>query len=289
MTAVTRRARPSPGGEDRDAATPVVLALVLGAEERFRVRDAIRHRAQLCFVDRLADLVTQLQEESRPIAGVIVESVDRDQRPVAATVRDLRRRLPQVPVIGYCHIGPAHSAGIRALAAAGVHELMFHGVDDHGVALRAVLEAGTQFCAAELILERITPLVPPTLHGFVGFCLRYPHRAHTVSEVATALGVNRKTLTNYSARAGTLAPAELLAWCRLMLAAHFLATSARTVEAIAIQLDLPSDTALRNMMKRYTGLRAQEVRARGGLPFVLERLARAMETHRASAREAGVR
>lgn len=36
-----------------------------------------------------------------------------------------------------------------------------------------------------------------------------------------------------------------------------------------MDLEFPSDTALRNTMKRYTGQRASDVRRRGGLSYVL--------------------
>jgi AraC-like DNA-binding protein len=259
---------------------PVLIALVLGAEERSRVADAIRHRAQVAFVERVGELTSRLATEVCPIIAVIVEPTDRDQRSVADTVQTLRARLPQLPVVGYCRIGLEHSSGIRALAAAGAHELMFHGVDDRGVALRSVLAAGAQACTAEQVLAQLVPLVPKCLHAFVSFCVRFPQKAHSVAEVASALGLNRKTFVNYSTRTQMLAPAELLAWCRLLLASHYLATTTMTVEHIAMQLDFPSDTALRNMMKRYTALRAQEVRARGGLPCLLSIMRAAIAAHR---------
>ena len=49
-----------------------------------------------------------------------------------------------------------------------------------------------------------------------------------------------------------------------------LTSTTHTIDAIAMRLDFPSDTALRNMIKRYTGLRASEVRARGGMQCILE-------------------
>jgi methylphosphotriester-DNA--protein-cysteine methyltransferase len=65
-------------------------------------------------------------------------------------------------------------------------------------------------------------------------------------------------------------PSELLVWCRLLLVSHLLATTVRTVESVAMELEFPSDTALRNTIKRYTGMRASEVRERGGLVCMLQ-------------------
>ena len=201
---------------------------------------------------------------------------------MADTVQALRQRLPSLSIIGYCRIGHEHSSAILGLATAGVHELVFRGVDDSGVALRAVLGSAEHACAAEGLLATLLPLLPPSLHPFARYCLNFPHRAHTVGEVAHALGVNRKTLVNYCARARLPAPATLLGWCRLLLATHYLVATTRTVERIALRLDFPSDTALRNMMKRYTGMRAQELRHPGGTDLLFAKLASILAAHRAA-------
>jgi transcriptional regulator GlxA family with amidase domain len=78
---------------------------------------------------------------------------------------------------------------------------------------------------------------------------------------------------NHLRAAAAPPPQELLAWCRLSVVAELLSTTPRTIESIALQLDFPSDTALRNMMKRYTGLRATDVRTRGGIRCVMDALA----------------
>jgi AraC-like DNA-binding protein len=261
---------------------PVVVALVLGPDERRRISDAVRTRAVVRFVDRLDELLLTLRTEEQPILALLVEPRDRDDRQVAGTVRALRQRLPTLPIIGYCRIGHEHSAAIRELAVAGVHELVFRGVDDSGVMLRSVLSSAAHATVAEAVLDELLPLMPTPLHPFIQFCLTSPSHAHSVGGVAGALGINRKTLVNYCARANLPSPGRLLSWLRLLLAAHYLATTTRTVERIALQLDFASDTALRNMIKRYTGLRAQELRHRDGASVVLAHLVRALASHRAS-------
>ena len=62
----------------------------------------------------------------------------------------------------------------------------------------------------------------------------------------------------------------------------YLGTTTRTVERIALQLDFASDTALRNMIKRYTGMRAQDLRHSDGASVVLAHLTRALAAHRDS-------
>jgi AraC-like DNA-binding protein len=280
---VTHQGRALPHGHvPAQSSRPVLVALVLGSDERRQVSDAVRSRAVVRFVDRLDELLSTLRTEERPILALLVEPRDRDDRQVAGTVRTLRQRLPTLPIVGYCRIGHEYSAAIRELAVAGVHELVFRGVDDSGVMLRSVLSSAAHATVAEAVLGELLPLMPAPLHPFIQFCLTSPSHAHSVGGVAGALGVNRKTLVNYCARANLPSPGRLLSWCRILLAAHYLATTTRTVERIALQLDFASDTALRNMIKRYTGLRAQELRYGGGASVVIAHLMRALASHRAA-------
>jgi AraC-like DNA-binding protein len=258
----------------------VLVALVVGREERARVSESLRGRSAVRFVERIDELSTALDNETRQVVGLLLEPHDGDQRSVVDFIRGVRHRRPGLPVIGYCRVGHEHSAAILSLAAAGVHELVFRGIDDSGVALRSVLRCAEQSCASEILLETLLPMLPASMHPFARYCLTFPQNAHTVAEVASALGVNRKTLVNYCARASLPAPATLLAWCRLLLASYFLVSTTRTVERIALQLDFPSDTALRNMIKRYTGLRATDLRGRGEMRVVFGKLEIAISTYR---------
>jgi len=53
------------------------------------------------------------------------------------------------------------------------------------------------------------------------------------------------------------------------MAARLLEDPGRTIEQVALKLDFASGTALRNMFKRYTGLRTTEVRENGGARCLL--------------------
>jgi hypothetical protein len=66
------------------------------------------------------------------------------------------------------------------------------------------------------------------------------------------------------------------AWCRLLLVTRLLEEPGRTVESIALQLDYPSASALRNQVRRFLGMTLSEAAAQGGFAFALERFARAM-------------
>jgi len=261
--------------------SPVVLALITGRLERLRIATAVRGHAGAQFVGTAAELLAQLADSAALPIAVIVEPRDCDGRSTAALVRQLVAAQPRLPIVGYCRAGYEHSRDILELGLAGAHELLFHGIDDSGVALRGVLTSAAQACAATQVLRSIADDVPAALLPLFEFCLAYPERATSVQVVAHVLGVHRKTLVNYCAQASLPPPGAVIAWCRLLLVGHFLETPGRTVEGIALRVEFASATALRNMLRRYTGLRPQQVRERGGLRCVVEAFRRSLAARRA--------
>jgi AraC-like DNA-binding protein len=125
---------------------------------------------------------------------------------------------------------------------------------------------------AEVVMTALRPSVPAAIQPMVEAALLRPTCVTDVGALAEALGVHRKTLFNRCEHAAFVGPAELLTWTRLALVAYLLEWTGYTVENISLELGFPSPTALRNMMKRYTGLRPMEIRQPGGLELIVERL-----------------
>jgi AraC-like DNA-binding protein len=276
---VTRRGVPLRSVTAPDQ-TPVVLALITGRLERLRITTAVKGHATVDFVGTVGEIATYLARAATPPIALIVEPRDCDGRSTAGAVRQLIDAQPRLPVVGYCRAGFDHSRDIIELGMAGAHELLFHGIDDTGIALRSILTSAGQACAAAQVLRAIEGDVPAALLPLFEFCLAYPERATSVQAVARVLGVHRKTLVNHCGQASLPPPGTVIGWCRLLLVGHFLETPGRTVEEIALRVEFASATALRNMLRRYTGFRPQEVRERGGLRCVVEAFRRSLAERR---------
>lgn len=274
---------PSRNGQWVTGERDVVLCLVVGGTERARIQEALRGRHHVRFVEDVATLERLLGAVDVGISGVIVESHDANGTSSSVVIRALRESRPYIPIVGYCHAGIAYSSDVRTLALGGVHELLFHGIDDTGTALRAILAMAHQATVGELVANAIMPLVPERIWPFVKHVARHPAHSQRVTSVARALGYHRRTLVNHCAQAQLPPPQELIAWCRLAVVGYLLGTTARTIESIALQLDFPSDTALRNLVKRHTGMRATEVRATGGIRPVIAAFSRALQRKSSSA------
>ena len=274
MTRATELRYVTPPAENR----PPVVALVLGREERARIEQALAGEHALTFVSTLDAVRSALTPLERAV--LIVETCDERRLPSAPLVRQLLATRCDLPVIGYCAVPRDESSDIRDLARAGVHDLLFRNATDSPFLIRQSLGSAVQAWAASTILERVGESLSAELRQVVHYCLYHPKRATTVGKVAKALGIHRRTLTNYCARAGIPVPGALVAWCRLLLAAHLLRSQLGTVEAVALQLDFPSATALRNMLKRYTGLRPADVRAGPGMEQMIEMFEAALHARR---------
>jgi AraC-like DNA-binding protein len=247
-----------------------VAALVLGRLERARLQDAVRGRAILEQVDSVAAL-EQLVARSVPrVSAVIAEPFDIHRTPVAPTLARLRAEYPGVALIGLCQ--PAHkfSTEIVALVHAGVHELVFRGVDDTSEAFRQTLARATQTSAAREVLNALRRHLTTDAMAIVETCVQYAWPDFSSRALAQVLGVNVKTLVKQCRANDLPSPGALLNWVRLMVVSYLLEAEGRALEHVAAAFGLDSASPLRNLMKRYTGLRSLEVRTGGGLKVVID-------------------
>jgi AraC-like DNA-binding protein len=246
-----------------------ILVLIRDEAGRLRVEKSMQSRARV-----VAVATTRAAEQSianarsRPVVAV-VSATDAQGRNCLPLVRRLTQLRPTVPVIGYCTQVAAASRDVLTLARAGVHDVMFGGIDDHGRAVRRFVDTAAQASGVDDILRAIAPGLNDTLLPFVRYCLEHPH-VNSVAHAADALGIHRKTLFVHCREASAPPPGIIMTWCRLLLAAHLLATSLRSVEAVALDLGFASATALRNVTKRYTGLRPTAFRDGSAMPMVTQ-------------------
>jgi AraC-like DNA-binding protein len=253
-----------------------VIGLVADRRDQARLAGALRGFARFRVATTLDQCRVLLHEELATVAALIVEAQDTSGVPTLSFVAQLSTTLPAVPIIGYCDVGARKGGDAVALARAGVHDIVLRGVDDGVLALRDALVAAAHSTGAKRVMAAVEPFIQRSVLPLIQYGLTYGRRAVSVTGAAVALGVHRKTLVNQCSRAKLPSPAIILGWCRIFLVAALLERQPYTVERIAHELEYPSSTALRNMLRRYVGFTASDIRARGGLQFVLERFERAV-------------
>lgn len=245
----------------------IVAALVRDPTARARLADALRLDATIRDCARLSEVIALVETGLARI--VVADHRDYDGSCTLPGIRRIREEFPSVPVVMYVPLSNQLSSLLLEYARIGVSQLVFQGVDDLRTPLRAAVHAALDHASALSLMEELEPLVPAPLLPFFRYCLEHARRDISVEDVASAMGVHRKTLVDRLRAAGLPSPRAIIGWSRLVIAARLLDDPGRTVEQVALKLDFPSGTSLRNMVKRYTGLRTSEVRQNGGVHCVL--------------------
>lgn len=236
-----------------------------------RLARAISSRARVIPVTTEADLLSAVRASADAAESclVLLEPLDDAGRSTAPLVERLRAEAPHIPLVAYCAPLDAEQAGMHLLARAGIHGLVLEGVDDAAAVLWEQLEAAACTCAAERARGAMRALSPSAMHEVIDCVCAYPARVHALADVARMLGRHRQTFVYHARQTGSESPGSLVRWTRLLIVAALLEHRGRTVESIARLVGYPSATALRNLLRRETGLRAQELRARGPFATVL--------------------
>ena len=147
--------------------------------------------------------------------------------------------------------------------------------------MRAHIEEAARVCAMELVMARVAPLCPARVIPLVRCLIDINSDGMSVECAARLLGVSRRTLLRNCSASHVVPPAELLAWCRLILAEHLLLHTNGTVEALAFETGFPSGTALRNALRRHADVSATRIRDGSGATPVLDRFRATIRNMRA--------
>lgn len=205
-----------------------------------------------------------LQAVSRGRVRVLAcESKDDRGDSTEDLVGTVAAKYATVGLVGIVPRSRVEGGALVRLVRAGVHALLLADdrlttLDCRHVLTEAIVRSGVSVPGSKLLAEAPSPVRPLLEYG-----LRYAHEPTTVRNAARALSVHRKTLFWWCIEAGVPAPQQVLGWCRLLAAAALLDDEGRRVDHIALDLDFPSGTALRNLLQRYAGLAPAELRAHG--------------------------
>ncbi len=241
-----------------------VAALVQDRRDLARLQEALRPcrsappAGLLHAFDSIAALEQGLQRTQFDV--LVIEPTDALGAPTERIIRSIRERFPRLSVLGHVMMKPGMSAQVLSFARAGVHELIVAGIDDTATVLRLALQRASRRCLAEEVYAEVSGSLPREAAQLVRYCLEHASEVPTIDDISRALGVHRRTLVNRMQQAMLPPPSELWAWSRVLLAARYLEVPGRSVEWVAHTVGYPSGNALRNALKRYTGLVPSELR-----------------------------
>jgi AraC-like DNA-binding protein len=250
------------------ATKKALVSLIGDAVARARVTAMLRELTGTSCVCLTADEV-RARLHAGSVQVLILEAHDREGRPTAPLVAEIRRDFPSVSIIAYWEPGRTPSSAIVPMMHAGAHQLITHPHDDAQCAFKTAFLDAERRTVADHVLAALADVVPPVARPLIDLYLRGADGPMPVTEAARQLGVHRKTLRNRMDAAGLPAPADLRAWCRMFMAGRLLDEPGRTVESVALQLEFTTGSALRNLIKRRTGLAPYMLRDAGGLQYLI--------------------
>jgi len=250
-----------------------VLALTFDSERQVALSRALHRRAKVLFCEDPAALCERVTAASPD--AVVIELHDDQGVPVTPIIAALRAAFPLLPIVAISAFSHQATHDLFRAARAGLTDVILLGFDDPCKKLQEVVTSMPHSSPVDRILQEAEPLVPHAIKPMFGFCLESATEHVMVEDMARALGVSPKTLAVRCARTGAPTPRRLIGWGKLLMAAHLMEQQSVSVEKIAHALALESGAALRNLLRRYTGLRPSEVRAQGGLVCMVNAFARA--------------
>jgi AraC-like DNA-binding protein len=171
------------------------------------------------------------------------------------------------PVVAYCDGKYESIRALPALVRAGALELVLEGLDDEAVTLRRLLGTIAVQAVASEVGQIATEIVARPLLPAVDYCLHHVTEPRSAEQIAFSLGLSRRTLTQRAEDFGVHGMRAIQSRCKIATALGLLLRANYTVDRAALSLGFSSGVALRNMIKRHTGLKPREAMERGDLRF----------------------
>jgi AraC-like DNA-binding protein len=185
-------------------------------------------------------------------------------------IRRLKMRAERLTLVAYVTVSPDRARDLFDAGRAGIDGLLIKGQDDTPAAFRAVLERAEARGVARLLRARLAN-ASALVRDAVMVAVTRAHLRLTSHRLAEICGTSKRSLLAALDEGGYPPPQKLIAWGRLIVAAQMLEDDKRTADGVARLLDFPSGSAFRNTCQRYVGATPQEIRAKGGAAWVVER------------------
>ena len=135
--------------------------------------------------------------------------------------------------------------------------------------------------------DQLARLVPYPVRLAVRCAIEHGDRRRAIDDLAASMGIARKALDRRLRVAAAPSAEQLIGWGRLLAAAMCFEDPAMSVNAVACELAFPSTCSLRNLLRRYVGIKPSQLRHNGGANYLLGRMRAALLRGRTIEENAG--
>lgn len=167
-----------------------------------------------------------------------------------------------IPVVGYLSVTAGAMRAVQALVRLGSPEIVIRGVDDSFDALAAVIRRAVTACASVRVVcavEAQLQTLPLPVAAAIRTAFNHPEQLRSVTDLAIAARVTRRSLDRWLARAG-LSPARIVLSCaRVNAAFHLLAGGKVRLAEAAMLLGYASSRSLTRELSEITGCAASSL------------------------------
>jgi len=245
----------------------IVVTLLPQLAFRQRLRTALQDRHEVLNCEDWTALAHQCD---RVLPRVAVIDLLADVPANFERVRRLRQAHPRLTLIAYVAPSLQRVREIFDAGRYGFAGLVVAGEDDSPRALLALVDQAEARALTGVLRHELRDLGPLALDAML-IAVTRAHERLTPGALARLLGKSPRALTRRLAADAMPSPQRLLAWARLLVAAHLLEDSGRSADRVAATLGFPSGSAYRNACQRYLRATPHEIRRFGGAAFVLRR------------------
>ena len=200
-----------------------------------------------------------------------------DGLPRVAELQQLVKQYPSVPVVVYTALSPATMKAVVQLARFGLEHVVLNRFDDEPRRFRDLLEGIPGHALADQLVRQLAePLaaLPIQVSRAVEQLVRSPGQFRSTDDLASAAGMNKRTLYRNLEPVGFYSPRLLVVAARLLRVYAQLRDPGRHIKEIAEKVGYHSPWQLTQQMREVTGHTPRTVRRRVGAEEFIALLAR---------------
>jgi AraC-like DNA-binding protein len=230
-------------------------------------RQLASHLRVVLRTDHSLTPVTSWQELQGSVKSLSVDLVVAD--PAASgtveveALEDLRRQFPSLPVVVYTLLAPSTIKAIVRLARSGVEHVVLSRFDDEPRHFLELLEGIPGHALGDRMLQELAgplSMLPVTVVRAIDQLFRSPVRFKNAQDLATAAGMNLRTLYRNLEPAGIFSARALVVSARLLRAYSFLQDPGRSIKDVAAKAGYHSPWQLSQQLRELTGRTTEQVR-----------------------------
>ena len=224
------------------------------------LRIVIGSEHQLTSVASWAELQAMVQHQG---TDLIVADPSVSGSVQVEALENLRRQFPSLQIIVYTMLAPASIKAIVRLAKSGVEHVVLSRFDDEPGRFLELLESVPAHALGDQMLQELGgPLstLPVTVIRAIEQLFRSPGNFKNSQDLATAAGMNLRTLYRNLEPAGIFSARSLVASARIVRAYAYLQDPGRSIKDVAAKAGYHSPWQLSQQMRELTGLTTEQVR-----------------------------